>query len=309
MNLEELKNTIDLIKNINGLQINFNNQNLSFKNYTRNSKNITFTNKHGMDVNVSIDELNNQYKKKYTISNSSSVDTSIFNSKNKVLVGGNDELSATSLSFNSKLNDENFANSLTSNSSIQNSLKKNKVLVGGNDDLSVTSLSFNSKLNDENFANSLTSDSSIHNSLKKNKVLVGGKDDLSETSYSSKTSFFLVGGNNVDDKYSITSLDEASAFETESISSLNNNNILNGGALNNFSTDNESNNINKTFISINLDDIKIKNSNVETSSTLNSALNLKDNYNEDNNFFLKQNGGANNYKYNINSSSTSSICE
>jgi len=60
----DLKNTIDLIKNINGLQLNFNGQNLSFKQYSKNSKHITFTNPIGIDVNVSLDELNNQYKKK-----------------------------------------------------------------------------------------------------------------------------------------------------------------------------------------------------------------------------------------------------
>ena len=59
----DFKNTIDLIKNINGLQLNFNNQNLSFKQYSKNSKHITFTNQSGMDVNIPLEELNNQYKK------------------------------------------------------------------------------------------------------------------------------------------------------------------------------------------------------------------------------------------------------
>jgi hypothetical protein len=79
----DLKNTIDLIKNINGLQLNFNNQNLIFKQFIRNSKYITFTNQSGVDVNLSIDDLNNKYKKKYNIDSENSVDTSIFNSNNK----------------------------------------------------------------------------------------------------------------------------------------------------------------------------------------------------------------------------------
>ena len=135
----DFKNTIDLIKNINGLQLNFNNQNLNFKQYSKNSKHITFTNQSGMDVNIPLEELNNQYKKKYTISNESSIDTSIFNSKNKALIGGNDDIkddiSATSVSYMSKINNNNITNSLTSDSSVKsNSLKTNSILVGGNNE-------------------------------------------------------------------------------------------------------------------------------------------------------------------------------
>ena len=427
----DLKNTIDLIKNINGLQLNFNNQNLSFKNYLRNSKYITFTNQSGTDINVSIDELNNQYKKKYIISNASSVDTSIFNSKNKALVGGNEEFSATSASFASKINkglvansltsdsfnnslrknnsklvggskdeinqsqtsDDNLSkinkddvnNSLTSDLSLINSSKKNNslrknnsILAGGSKDefsLSQTSDDNLSKINKDDVNNSLTSDLSLINSSKKNNFLRknnsifagGAKDEfsLSQTSDNnlskinkgdvnnsltsdsslksnlSKTSSLLVGGTNKDGEYSMTSLDEASAFETESISSMQDNkNILKGGydkylssddnikSNNNENLTSDSDNVNKTFISINYDEIKnnIKNNlksdtiNYQSSSTLNSLTDFKNLSNQASDTtalknLFKQSGGGNNLNnnftksYNINSSSTSSICE
>jgi hypothetical protein len=256
----DLKNTIDLIKNINGLQLNFNGQNLSFKQYSKNSKHITFTNPIGIDVNVSLDELNNQYKKKYSVESESSVDTSIFNSnKNKDeynLNGGNmtNEISATSTSFMSKINNNNFtANSLTSNSSL------------------------------------LSSQSSV----------------MSATSYNS-----LVGGNV--EEFSMTSLDETSVFETEV-------NAQQGGY-------NEDAN---SVISINLNDFKMNlsetdsvNYNSASNSTLNSLTECN-NYSKNNNIsdskilnkFLRQSGGGNSNivsgfrTYNINSSSTSSVCE
>jgi len=294
----DLKNTIDLIKNINGLQLNFNNQNLNFKQYSRNSKYITFTNQAGIDVNVPLDDLNNQYKKKYIISNESSVDTSIFNSKNKSLGGGNEDISATSASFMSKIKNDNIAVSLTSDLLIKsNSSKTSVFLVGGNnEDNSATSTSFMSKINNDDIGNSLTSNSSQNSNL-------------------SNTSIFLVGGNNED--LSPTSYEEASAFESESLSK--NEKLVGGG----------SENINNKFVSINLNDIrnKIKNEdsrsdtiNYESSSTLNSITELKHMSNQVSdsvplNKLLKQNGGGNssfinnNKSYNINSSSTSSVCE
>jgi hypothetical protein len=295
----DLKNTIDLIKNINGLQLNFNNQNLNFKQYSRNSKYITFTNQEGIDVNIPLEELNNQYKKKYIISNESSIDTSIFNSKNKVLIGGNQEISATSASFMSKIDNNNITNSLTSDFSLKkNSLKTNTTLFGENDDISDTSASFMSKINNDNIANSLTSDSSLK-------------------SNSSKTSVFLVGGNNED--YGSTSYEEASAFETESLSILKNKEILKGGG----------EDFNNTFVTINLERIRnqLKNDNsksdtvnYESSSTLNSLSEFNNMSNQVSdtvaiNKFLGQRGGGNSFQlnntksYNINSSSTSSVCE
>ena len=306
----DFKNTIDLIKNINGLQLNFNNQNLSFKQYSKNSKHITFTNQSGMDVNIPLEELNNQYKKKYTITNESSVDTSIFNLKNKALLGGNedikDNISATSVSFMSKINN-NITNSLTSDSSINNnSLKTNSILVGGNnEDISETSASYMSKINNYNITNSLTSDSSLK-------------------SNSSKTSMFLVGGNNED--FSVTSLEEASAFETESLSILNSEENLKGGGEEILKSG--SNATNNTF-TINLEEIRNKlksnNSNSDTvkyqsSSTLNSLTEFKDMSSQASdtgvlNKLFRQSGGGNTFinnntkSYNINSSSTSSVCE
>lgn len=296
----DLKNTIDLIKNINGLQLNFNNQNLSFKQYSRNNKHITFTNQSGMDVNIPLEELNNQYKKKYTITNESSVDTSIFNSKNKALIGGNEEISATSVSFMSKINNDNISNSLTSDSSFKNnSLKTNSILVGGEEEISETSTSYMSKINNYNITNSLTSDSSIK-------------------SNTSKTSGFLVGGNN--NELSITSIEEASAFETESLSTLKSEEILKGGGKE----------VNNTFVTINLEDFRnnLKSDNLnsdtvnyQSSSTLNSLTELKDMSSQVSdtaaiNKILRQNGGGNSFfmknntkSYNINSSSTSSVCE
>ena len=339
----DLKNTIDLIKNINGLQLNFNNQNLSFKQYSRNSKNITFTNQLGMDVNVSLEELNNQYKKKYTITNESSVDTSIFNSKNKGLIGGNEDISATSVSYMSKINNNNISNSLTSDSSLKNnSLKTNSILVGGNEEISQTSDSYMSKINN-NISNSLTSDSSLkkNNSFKINSILVGGNEEISQTSDSymskinnninnsltsdssiksntSKTSGFLIGGNN--NELSITSIEEASAFESESLSILKSEEILKGGG----------EEVNNTFVTINLEEYrnnlksdisKSDTVNYQSSSTLNSLTELKDMSSQVSdtaaiNKFLGQNGGGNSFfmknntkSYNINSSSTSSVCE
>jgi hypothetical protein len=307
----DFKNTIDLIKNINGLQLNFNNQNLSFKQYSKNSKHITFTNQSGMDVNISLEELNNQYKKKYTITNESSVDTSIFNLKNKALLGGNedikDSISATSVSLMSKINNNNITNSLTSDSSINNnSLITNSILVGGNnEEISETSASYMSKINNYNITNSLTSDSSLK-------------------SNSSKTSMFLVGGNNED--FSVTSLEEASAFETESLSILNSEELLKGGGEEILKGG--SNATNNTF-TINLEEIRNKlksnNSNSDTvkyqsSSTLNSLTEFKDMSSQASdtgvlNKLFRQSGGGNTFinnntkSYNINSSSTSSVCE
>jgi len=335
MSHSELKNTIDLIKNINGLQLNYGNQNLSFKNYSKNNKFITFTNQSGSDVNVPLEELNNQYKKKYTISNASSVDTSIFNSKNKKLVGGNEDFSATSSSFASKIN----------------------ILQGGG--ISQTSEDFMSKINKEDVNNSLTSDSSLNESANNNSILKGGKNDTisqtsednmskinkedvnnsltSDSSLKSNTSSFLVGGKNNDNEYSMTSLDEASAFETESISSIKNTeNNLKGGYNEDMiaNSDNElmtseSDNPNKTYISINLDEIKNNfKSDTLNSDTINydnSTLNSLTEFNNLSaqasetgalNILTRQTGGGNNLNnstftrsYNINSSSTSSICE
>jgi hypothetical protein len=259
----DLKNTIDLIKNINGLQLNFNNQNLTFKQYSRNSKYITFTNQSGLDINVPLDELNNQYKKKYTISNESSVDTSIFNSKNKTLVGGNDDISSTSASFISKINNDNIRNSLTSDSSLISNL--------------------------------------------------------------SKTSVFLQGGNN--EEFSATSFEEASAFETESLSTFKGEELLGGNYDDNLEGGGEE--INNTFMTINLEEIRnnLRNDrltsdtvNYQSSSTLNSLTEFKDMSNQVSdtaviNKLLQQTGGGNNLFvnnnkiYNINSSSTSSVCE
>lgn len=257
----DLKNTIDLIKNINGLQLNFNNQNLNFKQYSKNSKYITFTNQSGIDVNVPIEDLKNQYNKKYTIDMESSVDTSIFNSsKNK--------------------NTEEY--------NIKN-------LHGGNSygEISSTSNSFMSKINN-NIADSLTSNSSL---------LRSQSSELSETSINS-----LVGGNI--EEYSITSLEETSVFESDS-------RMQKGG-------NNEDIN---SSISINLDNLKINQSetdsvNYNSSSTLNSLTEIRNYTKNDNladskilNKFLKQSGGGNNVynselkSYNINSSSTSSVCE
>ena len=262
----DLKNTIDLIKNINGLQLNFNNQNLNFKQYSKNSKYITFTNQSGMDVNVPIEDLKNQYNKKYTIDMESSVDTSIFNSsKNKT----------------------------TEEYNIKNLHGGN--LHGGNSygEISSTSNSFMSKINN-NIADSLTSNSSL---------LKSQSSEISETSINS-----LVGGNI--EEYSITSLDETSVFESDS-------RMQKGG-------NNEDIN---SSISINLDNLKINQSdtdsvNYNSSSTLNSLTEIR-NYTKNDNFadskilnkFLKQGGGGNNLynselkSYNINSSSTSSVCE
>jgi hypothetical protein len=258
----DLKNTIDLIKNINGLQLNFNNQNLSFKQYSKNSKHITFTNQSGVDVNISIDDLNNQYKKKYVVSNVSSVDTSIFNSKNKALVGGNDDVSATSASFISKINNNNVANSLTSDSSL--------------------------------------------------------------ISNDSKTSSFLVGGN--DENFSDTSFEEASVFETDTQTILNNDNIktnanenLKGGGEDNNNTF-EIINLENIRNELNYDNNKSDTVNYESSLTLNSLSEFKDMTSSVNeasilNKVLRQNGGSNTFNnnytksYNINSSSTSSVCE
>ena len=325
MSHSDLKNTIDLIKNINGLQLNYGNQNLSFKNYSKNNKFITFTNQGGMDINVPLDELNNQYKKKYTISNASSVDTSIFNSKNKKIVGGNEDFSATSSSYASKINIlQGGGVSQTSDdmSQLNNKNFNNSILKGGkNDTISQTSEDNMSKINKEDVNNSLTSDSSLK----------------------SNTSSFLVGGkNNNDTEYSMTSLDEASAFETESISSIKNTeNNLKGG-YDEFSSDDmkakggydetltsDTDNVNKTFISLNLDELKNNfNSDTINSDTIkynNSTLNSLSEFNNLSiqasetgalNILTRQSGGGNNTNnttftksYNINSSSTSSICE
>jgi hypothetical protein len=368
MSHSDLKNTIDLIKNINGLQLNYSNQNLSFKNYSKNSKFITFTNQGGIDVNVPLDDLNNQYKKKYTISNANSVDTSIFNSKNKKLVGGNEDFSATSASFASKINNSFLQSgniSQTSDDIIQVNKEdfNNSILKGGkNDTISQTSDNNMSKINKEDINNSLTSDSSIYDSAKKNNsILKGGKNDTisqtsdnnmskinkddinnsltSESSLKSNTSSFLVGGkNNNNTEYSMTSLDEASAFETESISSINNTeNNLKGGYDAYFTNDmkakneydeiltSDTDNINKTFISLNLNDLKNDTLNSDTIKYDNSTLNSLSEFNNLSikasetgalNILTRQSGGGNNTNnttftksYNINSSSTSSICE
>ena len=362
----DLKNTIDLIKNINKLQLNFNNQNLSFKEYSKNSKYITFTNQSGTDVNVSLDELRNQYKSKYRIDNESSVDTSIFN-LNKNLNGGNmsEEFSSTSNNFMSKIN--NVSNSFvggnnkeyseTSNSTFLKSknseLSSTSInsLVGGNNEFSETSNStFLKSKNSELSATSINSllggnkeySETSNSTFLKSKnselsatsinSLVGGNNEFSETSNStflkSKNSELsatsinsLFGGNN--NEFSITSLDEASVFDSESEF----NNILKGGKIDDISS----------TISIPFDKLKLNLSetdsiNYRDSSTLNSLSEIK-NYNKNNindykvlDKLLKQNGGANNSNtnnsntnksytnnftksYNINSSSTSSICE
>ena len=373
MSHSDLKNTIDLIKNINGLQLNYGNQNLSFKNYSKNNKFITFTNQSGLDVNVPLDELNNQYKKKYTISNASSVDTSIFNSKNKKLVEGNEDFSATSSSFASKINILQ-GGAVSQTSDVMSQINKkdfnNSILKGGkNNNISQTSEDNMSKINKEDVNNSLTSDSSLNDSVKKNNsILKGGKNDnisqtsednmskinkedannllTSDSSLKSNTSSFLVGGKNKNDaEYSMTSLDEASAFETESISSIKNTENLKGGYENNLKggydenlTDDmkakggydetltsENDNPNKTFISLNLDDFKNDTLNSDTINYDESTLNSLSEFNNLStlasetgalNILTRQSGGGNNINnstfvksYNINSSSTSSICE
>jgi hypothetical protein len=199
----------------------------------------------------------------------------------------------------SKINNNDVNNSLTSDSSFKNnSLKNNSILVGGNEEISQTSDSYMSNINN-NINNSLTSDSSIK-------------------SNTSKTSVFLVGGNN--DELSITSIEEASAFETESLDVLKSEEILKGGG----------EEVNNTFVSINLEEfrnnLKSDNSksdtvNYQSSSTLNSLTEFKDMSSQVSdtaaiNKILRQNGGGNSFfmknntkSYNINSSSTSSVCE
>ena len=296
----DLKNTIDLIKNINGLQLNFNNQNLTFKHFTRNSKFITFTNHSGIDVNLSIDELNNKYKKKYTIDSENSIDTSIFNSnknKNKNLKEGNqfNDISSTSNSFMSKLNN-NLSNS--NKNSEEYNFKK---LKGGNQfsDMSATSNSFMSKLNN-NSDDSLTSNSLNLPSATSNSFMSKINDNIVD----SVTSNTFVGGNI--NETNLISLDETSIFE-DSISQK-------GGY-------NEDVN---TIISIDLDNLKINRTDKDTVNySSNSTLNSLSEINKNNEFsdskilnkFLKQNGGGKNLvnsgfkTYNINSSSTSSVCE
>ena len=300
----DLKNTIDLIKNINKLQLNFNNQNLSFKEYSKNSKYITFTNQSGTDVNVSLDELRNQYKSKYRIDNESSVDTSIFN-LNKNLNGGNmsEEFSSTSNNFMSKIN--NVSNSFVGGNNKEYSETSNSTfLKSKNSELSSTSI------------NSLVGGNNEFSETSNSTFLKSKNSELSATSINS-----LFGGNN--NEFSITSLDEASVFDSESEF----NNILKGGKIDDISS----------TISIPFDKLKLNLSetdsiNYRDSSTLNSLSEIK-NYNKNNindykvlDKLLKQNGGANNSNtnnsntnksytnnftksYNINSSSTSSICE
>ena len=250
----EFKNVLDLVKNINNLKLNLNNQNLNFKNYTRNNKYITFTNQSGLDVNISVNEIKNQYNKKYLLDNEqdeSSIDTSIFN--NSAIRNNNfNNFSSTSVL--------NRNDSETSDMSLKNSKK----FTGGskNNEFSSTSNNFASNLNRDD---SETSDMSLRNSKK------------------------LIGGNN----FELTSSLE--------ISDLNIN-----------ESDNDS----------------VRYSENRDSSTLNSITELdefKKNYQIGGSdkfqaeFFKQinnQNGGNqnnsiknNNKKYEINSSSTSSICE
>ena len=298
----ELKNTIDLLKSINKLQLNFNNQNLRFKEYSINNKYITFINKNGIDVNISLDELVKQYKSKYKNDVESSVDTSIFNLNNKhysenINSTNNEELSATSV--NSLLLGGNYEEfSQTSNSTFLKSKNSelsatsvNSILMGGNDEFSQTSNStFLKSKNSELSATSV------------NSLLMGGNyEELSQTSINS-----LVGGN-------IRSLEEASVFDT--VNEKKNN--LYGGKNNNFSKT-----ISVPFNKLKGDLTDTDSVNYESTTTLNSITDLKVNLNnKDDNYqyinkFMNQKGGNNKpfiknstKTYNINSSSTSSVCE
>jgi hypothetical protein len=137
---------------------------------------------------------------------------------------------------------------------------------------------------------------------------------------------FIVGGNN--EELSTTSIEEASAFETESLSIFNSEEILKGGGEEILKGGSKA--TNNSFVSINLDEIRNKlksdNSNSDTvkyqsSSTLNSLTEFKDMSSQASdtgvlNKLLRQSGGGNSFikknntkSYNINSSSTSSVCE
>jgi hypothetical protein len=323
----DLKNTIDLIKNINELQLNFNNQNLIFKQFIRNSKYVTFTNQSGVDVNLSIEDINNKYKKKYSIDSENSIDTSIFNS-NKNLKGGNklSDMSATSNSFMSKLNNK-------SNLSLTSEDYDNKNLNGGNftDDMSATSNSFMSKLNNNNFNTSLTSDSD--NNL--NEISATSNSFMSKINNNlndSLTSSTMYGGSINE---SNLSLEEASVFEDtvsqkggyskNNISNFDNsevNSIFEGSLSQKGGYEEDI----KSIISINLDNLKLNKSDKDSvnysnsNSTLNSISDISKMNSDISdskilNKILKQNGGGSNLvstgfrTYNINSSSTSSICE
>lgn len=376
----DLKNTIDLIKNINELQLNFNNQNLVFKQFIRNSKYITFTNQSGVDVNLLIDDINNKYKKKYNIDSENSVDTSIFNS-NKNLKGGNDislnsnnsmskinnnlnnsltsnlsnSLSTTSNSFISKLNNklsdsltsEVYSNTNLNGGNINDMNSSSNTLSKLNDKLNVTLTNEEysyKNLNSDNF-NDVSATSNSFMSKFNNKInysLTSDSSNLSMTSNSfmskinnnnltdSLTSNTLVGGNIND---SNLSLDEASVFEDSVLQAggFIKNNIINSVNLEENSVFEDSitqkggyeEDI-KSIISINLDDFKINKSDKDSvsyksNSTLNSLSEINANSEISDskilNKILKQNGGGSNFvntgfrTYNINSSSTSSICE